>query len=90
MSEPTAIEPDQHPSDPAWAGPGDNMVQQVRARPIVAAVTLLLLVLLILDLFGFARVDAWAIVLLVLILLPWSLPATLGLMTSLSDAFREV
>ena len=87
VSEPTAIEPDRRPSDPAWAGTGDNLVQQVRARPIVAVVTLFLLALLILDLFGFAKVDAWAIVLLVLILVPWCLPATLGLMTSLSDAF---
>ena len=70
MSEPTAIEPGQHPSDPAWAAPGDNLVQQIRARPIVAAVTLLLLVLLLLDLFGRTKVDGSAIVLLVMIILP--------------------
>jgi hypothetical protein len=89
VSEPTAIEPDQHPSDPADAAPGDNLVQHVRAKPIVAAVTLLLLALLILDLFGLAKVDAWAIVLVVMIILPWTLPATLALMTSLSDVFAK-
>jgi hypothetical protein len=89
VSEPTAIEPDQHPSDPAWPAPGDNRVQQIRARPIVPAVILLLLVLLLLDLFGRTKVDGWAIVLLVMIILPWSLPAMLGLITSLSDAFAK-
>jgi hypothetical protein len=89
VSEPTAIEPDQHTSDPAWAAPGDNLVQQIRAKPIVAAVTLLLLVLLLLDLFGRTKVDGWAIVLVVMIILPWSLPAMLGLITSLSDAFAK-
>ena len=89
MSEPTVNEPDQHTSDPASsASPGD-LVQQIRAKPFLAVVTLLLLVLPVLDLLGSAKVDAWTIVLVFMVILPWSLPSLLELMTSLGNSFAR-
>ena len=87
VSEPTVNEPDRHISDRAYSTSPGNLVQQIRAKPFLAVVTLLLLVLLVFDLLGSAKVDAWTIVLVFMVILPWSLPALLDLMTSLGDSF---
>ena len=89
VSEPTVNEAYQHTSDPAYLASSGNLVQQIRAKPFLAVVTLLLLVLLVLDLLGSAKVDAWTIVLVFMVILPWSLPSLLELMTSLSDTFAR-
>jgi hypothetical protein len=89
MSEPTVTEPGHHASNPAYAGPPGNLVKQIRAKPLLAVITLLLLVLLLMDLAGRTKIDGWAIVLIFMVILPWSLPTLLGLMTALSDAFTK-
>lgn len=87
VSEPTITEPSRHASSPAYTGPLGDLVQQIRAKPFLAVFTLLLFVVLLFDLFGRTKVDGWAIVLIIMAALPWSLPTLLGLMTALGDVF---
>src|SRR5262249_2912211 len=59
----------------------------IRTKPARVVITLILLVLLVLDLTGRVIIDAWAIVLLILIVAPWSLSTVTAAWDAFSDAF---
>jgi hypothetical protein len=68
-------------------GYAQSFIDAIRAKLLLTAVTMFLLVLLLLHLKGKIAVDGWAILLFVLAVIPWSLPSTISAFQVLSDAF---
>ena len=89
MSEPTITIPDRDVANATAPKARHTLIAQIRAKPVLAVVTVLLFVLLLLDLFEKTKVDGWVIALIFMAILPWSLPTLLGVVTELSDVFTK-
>ena len=68
---------------------GRVVAEAVQGRPLAGLITFCLLAMLVLHLVGWIKVDGWAILLFVIALLPWSVPAILSTIATVSDAFGK-